>query len=400
MAGFEVFGAEERKEVMDVMETGVLMRYGFDAERKGIFKVRQFEEEVAAYCGAGYALGVTSGSSALKVALTALDVGPGDEVIVPAFTFIATYEAVLEAGAIPVMADIDDSLNLDPDDIINKLTPYTKAVIPVHMCGAPANIDRIVAVARKSNLLVLEDTAQAVGASYQGKKLGTFGEIGIFSFDYYKTITSGEGGMVITDSKELYDRSDWYHDHGHDHNFKVSRAMEGRSILGFNYRMNELQGAVGLAQFRKLDMIIAAQMKNKNAVKELLKDVPGLKFRNIPDPTGDTATFLGFNLPDAAATERFQAALGAEGVDMVCFKRNKWHYVPNWEHLLAWATANSKKFPFTYPAYRGKVDYSIRLIPKAEDLLGRTLFMGIPIKMTDARLGQIQEGIAKAAAKL
>ena len=207
MAGFEVFGKEERQEVMDVMETGVLMRYGFDAERKGVFKVRQFEEEVAAYCGAGYALAVTSGSSALKVALTALDVGPGDEVIVPAFTFIATYEAVLEAGAIPVMADIDDSLNLDPDDIINKLTPYTKAVIPVHMCGAPANIDRIVAVARKSNLLVLEDTAQAVGASYQGKKLGTFGEIGIFSFDYYKTITSGEGGMVITDSKELYDLS-------------------------------------------------------------------------------------------------------------------------------------------------------------------------------------------------
>jgi 8-amino-3,8-dideoxy-alpha-D-manno-octulosonate transaminase len=397
MAGFEVFGKEERKEVMDVMETGVLMRYGFDVERKGIFKVRQFEEEFAAYCGAGYALGVTSGSAALKVALTALDVGPGDEVIVPSFTFIATYEAVLEAGAIPVMADIDDSLNLDPDDIINKITPYTKAVIPVHMCGAPANIARIVEIARQSQLLVLEDTAQAVGAAYQGKKLGTFGDMGIFSFDYYKTITSGEGGMVITNSRELYDRSDWYHDHGHDHNFKVSRAMEGRSILGFNYRMNELQGAVGLAQFRKLDMIIAAQKKNKNAVKDLLKDVPGLKFRNIPDPTGDTATFLGFNLPDAAATERFQAALAAEGVDTVCYKRNKWHYVPNWEHLLAWATANSKQFPFTYPAYRGKVDYGIQLIPKAEDLLGRSLFMAIPVLMPEERLEKISQGIKKAA---
>ncbi|MCK9197355.1 MAG: DegT/DnrJ/EryC1/StrS family aminotransferase, partial [Syntrophales bacterium] len=344
--------------------------------------------------------GVTSGSAALKVALTALDVGPGDEVIVPAFTFIATYEAVLEVGAIPVMADIDDSLNLDPDDIINKLTPYTKAVIPVHMCGAPANIEQIVTVASKSNLLVLEDNAQGAGGSYHGKKLGTFGDMGIFSFDYYKTITSGEGGMVITDSKGLYDRSDWYHDHGHDHNVKVSRAMEGRSILGFNFRMNELQGAVGLAQFRKLDMIIAAQKKNKNAVKELLKDVPGLKFRNIPDPAGDTATFLGFNLPDAAATERFQAALAAEGVDMVCFKRNKWHYVPNWEHLLAWATANSKKFPFTNPAYRGKVDYSIRLIPKAEDILGRTLFMGIPILMSADKLDKIGQGIKKAALQI
>ncbi len=400
MAGFEVFGKEERKEVMDVMETGVLMRYGFDAERKGVFKVRQFEEEFAAYCGSAYALGVTSGSAALKVALTALDIGPGDEVIVPAFTFIATYEAVLEAGAIPVMADIDDSLNLDPDDIINKMTTYTKAVIPVHMCGAPANIEKIVDIARKSNLLVLEDNAQAAGGAYHGKKLGTFGTMGIFSLDYYKTITSGEGGMVITDSKELYDRSDWYHDHGHDHNFKVSRAMEGRSILGFNYRMNELQGAVGLAQFRKLDMIIAAQKKNKNAIKDLLKDVRGLQFRNISDPAGDTATFLGFNLPDAASTERFQAALAAEGVDTVCYKRNKWHYVPNWEHLLAWATANSKKFPFTYPAYRGKVDYGIHLIPKAEDLLGRTLFMAIPILMPEERLEKISRGIKKAALQI
>jgi 8-amino-3,8-dideoxy-alpha-D-manno-octulosonate transaminase len=221
--------------------------------------------------------------------------------------------------------------------------------------------------------------------------------MGIFSFDYYKTITSGEGGMIITDSKELYDRSDWYHDHGHDHNFKVSRAMEGRSILGFNYRMNELQGAVGLAQFRKLDMIIGAQKKNKNAVKELLKDIGGLQFRNIPDPDGDTATFLAFNLPDTGATERFQTALAAEGTDTVCFKKNKWHYVPNWEHLLAWATANSKKFPFTYPAYKGKVDYGIDSIPGAEDLLGRTLFMAIPIKMSEEKLEKISQGIRKAA---
>jgi len=400
MAGFEVFGKEEMKEVMDVMETGILMRYGFDAERKGVFKVRQFEEEFAAACGAGYALGVTSGSAALKVALTALDVGPGDEVIVPAFTFIATYEAVLEVGAIPIMADIDASLNLDPDDIINKMTPYTKAVIPVHMCGAPANIDRIVEVARKSNLLVLEDTAQAVGASLRGKKLGTFGDMGIFSFDYYKTITTGEGGMVITDREELYKRADWYHDHGHDHNPKIHRALEAHPLLGFNYRMNELQGALGLAQFRKLPEIIAAQRQNKEALKGILKQVPGLTFRHIPDPDGDSATFLGFHLPDAATTERFQSLLGEEKIDAIFFKKNKWHYVPNWEHLIAWSTANSKKFPFTYPSWRGKVDYSIRMIPRAEDLMGRTLFMAIPIKMAAERLGQLQEGIAKAARRM
>jgi 8-amino-3,8-dideoxy-alpha-D-manno-octulosonate transaminase len=397
MAGAELIGDEERKEIADVMETGILMRYGFDKERKGVFKVREFEEAFAAHCGAGFALGVTSGSAALKVALTALDIGPGDEVIVPAFTFIATYEAVLEVGAIPVMADIDDTLNLDPEDIARKMTPYTKAVIPVHMCGSPARIDRIVDIARRFFIRVLEDNAQSCGGSFQGKKLGTFGDMGIFSFDYYKTMTTGEGGMVVTDDRELYERSDWYHDHGHDHDPTVSRAMEGRFILGFNYRMNELQGALGLAQLRKLPAIIAGQRKNRDAVKALLQGVPGLKFREISDPDGDAATFLGFNLSTAVKAERFQKTLAASGVDTVCFKKNKWHYCPNWEHLMAWSTANSKKHPFTYPIYRGKVDYSIRHIPRAEDILGRTLFMAVPVRMDAERLEKIKTAVDKAA---
>jgi len=400
MAGAELIGKEEIREVLDVLETGVLMRYGFDKERKGIFKVREFEEAFAKYCGARYALGVTSGSSALKVALAALDVGPGDEVIVPAFTFLATYEAVLEVGAIPVMADIDETLNLDPAEIERKRTPYTKAVIPVHMCGAPAWIDRIVAAAKKHNLLVLEDNAQGCGASFKGKKLGTFGDMGIFSFDYYKTVTTGEGGMVLTDSKALYDRSDWYHDHGHDHNPNVSRAMEGRTILGFNYRMNELQGALGLAQLRKLDYIVAEQRRNKAVIKEALSRVKGVAFRELADPAGDTATFLAFNFPEAVIAKTFQKALGAEGVDTVCYKENLWHYVPNWEHFLAKSTANSKKYPFTDPTYVGKVDYSTRRIPRAEDLLGRTLVMGISVKMPAERLDVIRRAIEKAAKAL
>jgi 8-amino-3,8-dideoxy-alpha-D-manno-octulosonate transaminase len=397
MAGAELIGKEEIKEVMDVLETGVLMRYGFDKERKGIFKVREFEAAFAQYCGARYALGVTSGSSALKVALTALDVGPGDEVIVPAFTFLATYEAVLEVGAIPVMADIDETLNLDPAEIERKRTPFTKAVIPVHMCGAPAWIDRIVEAAKKHHLLVLEDNAQGCGGSFKGKKLGTFGDMGIFSFDYYKTVTTGEGGMILTDSKALYDRSDWYHDHGHDHNPKVSRALEGRTILGFNYRMNELQGALGLAQLRKLDYIVAEQRRNKAVIKEALSRVKGAAFRELADPAGDTATFLAFNFPEAAVAKTFQKALGAEGVDTVCYKENLWHYVPNWEHFLARSTANSKQYPFTDPAYVGKVHYSTRHIPRAEDLLGRTLVMGIAVKMTAERMDAIRRAIEKAA---
>lgn len=397
MPGFELIGQEEKKEIMDVMETGVLMRYGFDDQRKGGFKVRTFEEDFKAYVGAGYALGVTSGSAALKVCLSAMGVGPGDEVLVPAFTFLATYEAVLEVGAIPVMTDIDDSLNLDPDDIEKKLTPSTKAVIPVHMCGAPARIDRIVEIARKHKLLVLEDNAQSAGGSLNGKKLGTFGDMGIFSFDYYKTITTGEGGMLVTDSKELYLRADEYHDHGHDHNPKVSRAMEGRHILGFNYRMNEFQGAMGLAQLRKLDYIIAEQRKNKETIKKTLSGVKGLKFRNIPDPEGDTATFLAFNLLSAERTRKFHAGLTAAGVESIYFYENKWHYVPNWEHFLAQSTANAKKYPFTDPSHKGTIGYDRQSIPHAEDILSRTLIMPIQVRMPEEKLKSIREGIEKAA---
>jgi 8-amino-3,8-dideoxy-alpha-D-manno-octulosonate transaminase len=399
MAGAEVIGKEEIKEVMEVLETGILIRYNFDVERKGVFKCREFEEAFAKYCGAQYALGVTSGSAALKVALAAMDVGPGDEVIVPAFTFLATYEAVLEVGAIPVMADIDTSLCLDPEDIPRKITPYTKAVIPVHMCGAPARIDKIMDIARKHNLLVLEDNAQGCGAGFKGRKLGTFGDMGIFSFDYVKTVTTGEGGMVLTDNKSLADRAEWYHDHGHDHK-AASRAMDGRTILGFNYRMNEIQGALGLAQLRKLDGIIAAQRKNKASIKEALAVVKGVKFRDIPDPNGDTATFLAFNLPTEDQAKKFQKALGGQGIDTVRYKDNMWHYVPNWEHFLARSTVGSKKYPFNDPSYSGNVDYRRENIPQAEDMLGRTLVMGIAVKMSDEKIAGIKKGIEQAAREL
>jgi 8-amino-3,8-dideoxy-alpha-D-manno-octulosonate transaminase len=400
MAGAELIGQEEIKEVVEILETGVLMRYGFDAQRKGMFKVREFEEAFAKYCGTNYALGVTSGSAALKVALTALDIGPGDDVLVPAFTFLATYEAVMEVGAIPIMVDIDETLNLDPKEIAKKKTPYTKAVIPVHMCGSAACIDTILEEARKHKLLVLEDNAQGCGASFKRKKLGSFGDMGCFSFDYVKTVTTGEGGMVITNNKDLYHRAEWYHDHGHDHNPKVSRALEGRTILGFNYRMNELQGALGLAQLRKLDYICSEQRKNKKIIKDALAQVPGVQFRKLPDPEGDSATFLAFNLPEEGVALKYQKLLAAEGVDTVCYKNNLWHYVPNWEHFLARSTAISKKYPFTDPSYKGKIEYSRASIPYAEDILGRTLVIQIMVKMGQEKLDSIRKAIGKAAKKM
>ncbi|MBN2284724.1 MAG: DegT/DnrJ/EryC1/StrS family aminotransferase [Deltaproteobacteria bacterium] len=400
MPGHELIGKEEKQEVMDILETGIFMRYGFDKERRGVYKVQEFEKAVAAFLGVRHTLGVSSGSAALKVALIALGIEPGDEIIVPAFTFIATYEAVIEAGAIPVWADIDDSLNLDPEEIGRKITARTKAVIPVHMCGAPARIDRIMELAREHNLLVLEDNAQSIGGGLNGKKLGTFGDMGILSFDYYKTITTGEGGMVLTNDTDLYNRADWYHDHGHMHDPSVSRAQENRILLGFNFRMNEFQGAVGLAQIGKLDFIISEQRKNKSAVKEMLGDVEGVGFRHIPDPAGDTATFLAFNLPTAEQTARFQKTLSENGLDTVLFKENKWHYAPRWDHLLARATGDSKQFPYTNPLYTGSVTYRIEDIPFAEDIMGRTLFMGVPVKMSGDRLNTIKQAIRKAVSVL
>ena len=222
--------------------------------------------------------------------------------------------------------------------------------------------------------------------------------MGIFSFDHYKTITTGEGGMILTDDLDLYHRAEWYHDHGHDHLSTVSRALDGRTILGFNYRMNEIQGGIGLAQLRKLNRVLAAQRKNKTALAAMLAPIPGLKFRAVPDPEGDSATHLAFNLPTETQAKAFQKALAAEGIGTTIFKENFWHYVPNWEHFLAKSTAQTKT-AFNDPRNR-KVTYSRKAIPRAEDLLGRTLVMGVSVKMPAATFKKIRKGIERAAKAL
>ncbi len=220
--------------------------------------------------------------------------------------------------------------------------------------------------------------------------------MGIFSFDHYKTITTGEGGMVITDDLDLYHRAEWYHDHGHDHLSTVSRALDGRTILGFNYRMNEIQGAIGLAQLRKLNRVIAAQRKNKAAVMEVLAAIPGIKFRGMPDPEGDSATFLAFNLPAEEQTKAFQKALKAEGHRHGPFQGQFLALRPQLGALPGQVHGESKKNPFTDPRNR-KVKYSRKAIPHAEDLLGRTLIMGISVKMPAAKMKAIRKAIANAA---
>ncbi|NOX24634.1 MAG: DegT/DnrJ/EryC1/StrS family aminotransferase [Deltaproteobacteria bacterium] len=394
MPGFEVFGDEEKKEVMSVFDTGVLFRYEFAEQRRGIYKVREFEERFAAYCGAKYAQAVTSGTAALKVAMAALGIGPGDEVITQGFTFVATWEAIFAAGAVPVFTEIDDTLNMDPADLAKKITSKTKLIIPVHMLGSAARIEAIKAVGAKHGIPVLEDTAQAPGASINGKKMGSFGVCGTFSFDPVKTMTTGEGGMIITDDEDLWRNMSEYHDHGHDHAEKPGgRGADGRRFIGFNYRMMELQGAIGLAQLAKLDDIIAAQKKNKAKMRAVVSRLAGVTFRKQLDETGDSATFLAFLLPTAKQAVKVNKTLAENGAGAVYFAANSWHYYPEWEHLLASSTVAKNGWPFKTPVGKRRVIYAPDLLPQSAKILDRTLVYQVPVILSDERLAQITAAV-------
>jgi 8-amino-3,8-dideoxy-alpha-D-manno-octulosonate transaminase len=395
MPGFEVFGDEEKREAMEVFDTGVLFRYEFAEQRRGIYKVREFEERFAAYCGARYAQAVTSGTAALKVAMAALGIGPGDEVITQGFTFVATWEAIFAAGAVPVFTEIDDTLNMDPADLEKKIGPQTKLIIPVHMLGSAARIEAIKVVAAKHGIPVLEDTAQAPGASINNKKMGSFGVCGTFSFDPVKTMTTGEGGMIITDDEKLWRNMSEYHDHGHDHAEKPGgRGADGRRFIGFNYRMMELQGAIGLAQLAKLDDIIARQRENKAKMRAAVSRLDGVTFRHQLDESGDSATFLAFSLPTIEQTVRVNKILAANDAGAVYFAANTWHYYPEWEHLLAGSTVAKGGWPFKLPDGRRRVIYAPDLLPQSAEILGRTLVYQVPVILSDERLAQITAAVA------
>ena len=270
MPGFEIFGAEERKQVNEVLETGVLMRYGFDGMRNNHWKAKEFETAFAKRMGTEYCQLVSSGTAALTVALASAGIGVGDEVIMPTFTFVASFESILALGAVPILVDIDDTLTLDPKAVEAAITSRTKCVMPVHMCGSMADLDALKAICEKYNLILLEDACQAPGGTYKGKPLGSYGHLGCFSFDYVKTITCGEGGAVITNNAEFAKHADHYQDHGHDHVGK-DRGAESHPFMGYNFRISELNAAVGLAQLGKLDGILRTQKENYTILREALE---------------------------------------------------------------------------------------------------------------------------------
>ncbi len=397
MPGFEVFGEEEKKEISDVLDTGILFRYGFEKERKGIWKVAEFERRFASMCGASYSLAVSSGSAALRVALAALGVSPGDEIIAQGFTFIATWEAIIESGATPVFTEVDDTLCMEPADLERKITERTKAIIPVHMIGAQANIKEIMTIANRHGIPVIEDTAQAAGGTLDGDYLGTFGAMGIFSFDPVKTMTTGEGGMIITNEKDLYLNCSAFHDHGHEHLPDVERGLDNRRFPGLNFRMMELQGAIGLAQLAKLPFIIQEQKKNKERIKKTLQRIEGITFRSILDPDGDTATFLAFFLPDAQKARRFNQVLSKNNVGAIYYKDNTWHFYPNWHELFKGTTLCKSGWPFKNNIRGADLLYRNDALPKTDALFERLLVYPISVKMPEERLAHMITAIEAAA---
>ena len=393
MPGFELFGAAERKEVNDVLESGVLMRYGFDGARNGHWKAKELEQELQENLGVKHAQLTSSGTTALNVALAVLGVGAGDEVIMPTFTFVASFESILAAGATPILVEIDDTLTLDPKAVEAAITSKTKVVMPVHMCGAMADLDSLKAICDTHNLILLEDACQAIGASYKGQKLGTIGDAGCFSFDYVKTITCGEGGAMVTNDPNLAINADHYTDHGHDH-VGNDRGAETHPFIGYNFRISELNAAVGLAQVRRLDDFVATQRKNKKVLKDALKSIPEVSFRRIPDEEGDSAGFLSFFMPTKELTDKVVAAFKDYGVDAYWnYFENDWHYVRKWNHL----KDQHSLFPLSDHIVNGMQDLNSVEFPQSDDLISRNISCLIKLSWTDT---EVQERAEKMVAAI
>ncbi len=389
MPGFELIGKEEQEAINEIFENsnGVLYRYGFDERRNQIYRVKEFEKKIAEKVNVDYSLFVNTGTAAEKLALIGLGVKPGDEVITQSFTFIATVEAILELGAIPVIAEIDKSLNMDPEDLKTKITSRTKAIIPVHMAGVPARMDEIMAIAKLHNIPVLEDSAQALGGTYKGKALGTIADAGIYSTDFGKAITTGEGGVLVTNNPQLHKLATEYSDHGHENNPNFPRGEDTRSTWGFNFKISEIAGAIGLAQLDKLDYIINKQREHKKYLKEHLSGIQGIEFRDIPDPQGDAADTLVFFVDNQELAKRIAVELREHGLGTKNLPDAiNWHFAGTWTQIF-----------HDFDDYAGK---DLEMVwPKSTNLLRRAIALPVMVTTTmdelDHQVNVVREVLMK-----
>jgi dTDP-4-amino-4,6-dideoxygalactose transaminase len=374
--GIELVGAEETAEVMEVLQSGYLSRYGPSDDPAFGAKVHHVEEAIAELTGVKHALALHGGgSAALWIALLSLGIGAGDEVIVPGFTYVASISAIVYTGATPILAEIDQTFDLDPADVEAKITPRTAGILVVHMLGGPARIDELKAVADRHGLPLIEDCAQAFGATYKGRGVGGFGAAGTFSFNEFKTITCGDGGMIVTDDDGLYERAFAMHDQGHAPD-RLESKYAPRPFLGMNFRMTELSGAVLGAQVRKLDQITSHLRANKAIVKDMLEEVPIIGFRELTDPEGDLATHLVVVLPTRAMADAVVEEVGSRTL-----AESGWHTYSRMNHLLEQRTINGKGCPFDCgDPNHSHGTYRAGMLPQTDDLLERSLSIGIGVK--------------------
>jgi len=336
MPGFELIGEEEREEVNKLFDDGgILFAHGFDNLRNNRYHVREFENEFAKYLGVNYAQAVSSGSAAIKIALIALGVKPGDEVITQAFTFIATAEAIIEIGAKPVFVNINETLNMDPKELEGVISSKTAAIIPVHMLGVATEQDEIIRIAKKFKIPLLDDACESLGAEWNGHKLGAQSDISAWSFDAGKTIIAGEGGMITTNDRELYLLAREYHDHGHMGNENLPRGRDTHRIHGFNYRMTEIQAVIAKVQLKKLDYIVKKNRENYLILESVLLEINGLKFRKIPNQCKPLCDTLIIQMESRNIAEKLVERFKAEGIgtknvpDAI-----EWHFAKYWDHML------------------------------------------------------------------
>lgn len=387
MPGFELFSDLERNEVNDVLDNGVLMRYGFDGMRKGHWKAKELESELGKTFQSNHVQLVSSGTAAVSVALASAGVGAGDEVIMPTFTFVASFEAIMMLGAIPVLVDIDDTLTLDPKAVEAAVTPKTKAVMVVQMCGSMGNMDALQQICKTHNLLFIEDACQAIGGTYNGKPLGSIADIGCFSFDFVKTITCGEGGAVVTNNKDYYINADQYSDHGHDH-IGNDRGAETHPFLGYNFRISELHAAVGLAQVRRLPEFISIQKKNYTILRNALARVPGVTFRTVPKGGEESYAFLNFFLPDAESAHKVADSFKTNGID-ACWNyyHNNWHYIRKWNHLKDLKSL----FPISNEVKKGLEYLQTKTFEQSDYYISRNISCLIKLSWTEDEVKQRAE---------
>ncbi len=393
MPGFELFGELERNEVNDVLDNGVLMRYGFDGMRNGHWKAKALESELQTTFQSKHVQLVSSGTAAVSVALASAGVGAGDEVIMPTFTFVASFEAIMLLGAIPILVDIDDTLGLSPEAIEAVITPKTKAVMVVQMCGSMAKMDAIQRICNNHNLLLVEDACQAIGGTYKGKPLGSIGDLGCFSFDFVKTITCGEGGAVITNNKEYYTNSDHYSDHGHDH-IGNDRGAESHPFLGYNFRISELHAAVGLAQVKRLPEFLEIQKRNFGILRDALSIIPEVTFRTVPEGGEESCAFLNFFLPDLETTRTVIEGFKNDGVD-ACWNYydNTWHYIRKWDHLKDLKSL----FPISKEVKEGLEYLQTKTFEKSDHYIARNISCLIKLSWTEE---EVRDRAAKMVAAI